>query len=233
MKRISGFGLLIFSMIFATGLKAQTVDDVINKHIEALGGKEKLLALKSYKMEGNLNTQGYDIAITITKLHNIGSRFDIEVAGTSNYQIITREKGISYMPIQGMSSPTDMPVEAFRAGQNQLDIQSPFLNYKEKESKVELLGSEKIDGEDHYKLKVTFKNGLSTTYFISHKSNMINRTVAKRTINGEETDLETNYGDYKQNADGYWFPYSSTGLQGDTNYDKIETNITVDPSIFK
>lgn len=233
MKKILSFGMIAFFMLFALITKAQTVDDVINKHIEALGGKEKLLSLNSVKMEGNLNTQGYDISITITKLHNVGLRIDIEVAGTSNYQIVTPEKGLSFMPIQGMSSPVEMPDEQFKAAQNQLDVQSTFLNYKDKGTAVELLGSEKVDGEDNYKLKVTSKNGLTTIYFIGHKNNLINKTSTKRMINGEEMDLETNYTDYKQNADGYWFSYSNSGLQGDTNFDKIETNVKVDPSIFK
>ena len=57
--------------------------------------------------------------------------------------------------------------------------------------------------------------------------------MGKRTINSEETDIETTYSNYKQNADGYWFPYTISGIQGETNYDSIETNITIDPSIFK
>ena len=39
--------------------------------------------------------------------------------------------------------------------------------------------------------------------------------------------------DYKQNADGYWFPYSVSTIQGTTIYDKISTNVTVDEGVFK
>ena len=235
MKNLIIFGIFILAMVLVQFVQAQTqtVDEVINKHIEALGGKEKLLSLKSVKYTGNINIQGNDVSIVQTKVNLKGMRIDISVAGTENYQFVTPEKGFVYMPVQGMTEPSPMPEDQVKSGQNQLDIQGPFLNYKEKGTAVELLGIEKLNGEDNYKLKVTFKNGLVTTYFIGAKNYYINKTVSKRNINGEDMDMETTFADYKQNADGFWFAYSTTSMQGDLIYDKIETNITVDENIFK
>jgi hypothetical protein len=50
---------------------------------------------------------------------------------------------------------------------------------------------------------------------------------------GVEKEFESVFSDYKQNADGYWFPYTMVATQGTTNFNKIETNITVDPKIFE
>lgn len=233
MRNLLIFGFFIIALIMVQFAQAQTADDVIDKYINALGGKEKLLSLNSVRMQGNINIQGTDVSLTITKLNNVGIRTDIEVMGTSNYQIVTAAKGVSFMPVQGMSAPTDMTDDQFKASQVQLDIQSPLLNYKDKGNKVELLGTEKIDGEDNYKLKITYKNGLVSLYFIGSKNNRINKTSGKRTINGEEMDVETTYSNYKQTPDGFWFAYTTSSMQGETNFDKIEANIKVDESIFK
>ena len=233
MKNLIIFGLFIMALVVAQFAQAQTVDDVINKYIEALGGKEKLAILKSVKYSGNINIQGTDVNIVQTKLNMKGMRLDISVAGTENYQIVTPEKGIVFMPVQGMTEPSPMPEDQLKSGQNQLDVQGVLLNYKEKGTAVELLGTEKLNGEDNHKLKITFKNGLVTTYFIGAKNYYINKTVSKRKVNGEETDMETTYTNYKQNADGFWFAYNNTSVQGDMIYDKIETNIPVDENIFK
>lgn len=235
MKNLIIFGMFIMGMVLVQFVQAQTqtVDEVINKHIEALGGKEKLLTLKSVRYTGNIDIQGNDVSIVQTKLNLKGMRMDISVAGTENYQFVTPEKGVVFMPVQGMTEPSPMPEDQVKSGQNQLDVQGPFLNYKEKGNAVELLGTEKLNGEDNYKLKVTFRNGLVTTYFIGAKNYYINKTVTKRKINGEDTDMETTYTNYKQNADGFWFSYSTTNMQGDMIYDKIETNIPVDENIFK
>lgn len=235
MKNLILFGMVVIGLVLVQYVQAQsqTVDEIINKYIEANGGKEKLLSLKSVRLTGNINIQGNDISIVQTKLHLKGMRMDITVADTENYQFVTPEKGVVYMPIQGITEPSPMPEDQVKSGQNQLDVQGPFLNYKEKGTNIELLGTEKLNGEDNYKLKVTYKNGLSTTYFIGTKNYQINKTMSKRKINGEDTDVETTYTGYKQNADGFWFPYSSTSMQGDMIYDKIETNITIDENIFK
>lgn len=229
MKNLMIFGMFILSLVFAQFAQAQTADDVVNKYIDALGGKEKLASLKSVRLSGNMSIQGNDIAITVTKLHMKGMRMDISVMGTENYQIITPGKGVSFMPVQGMASPTDMPEEQAKAAQSQLDVQSALLDYKEKGTAVEFLGAE---GND-FKLKVTFKTGVSTTYFIGKTDYRLNKTVSKRTINGEEMEIENTYTNYKQ-VDGFWFAFTSTSsVQGETNYDKIEVNIPVDENIFK
>jgi hypothetical protein len=235
MKNLIICGLFIMAMLPVQFVQAQvqTVDDVINKYVEALGGKEKLAALKSIKYSGSINIQGNDVTIVQTKLNMKGMRLDIFVAGTENYQIVTPEKGIVFMPVQGMTEPSPMPEAELKAGQNQLDVQGALFNYKEKGITVELLGTEKLNGEDNHKLKITFKNGLVTTCFIGAKNYRINKTVSKRMINGEEKDMETTYTNYKQNTDGFWFAYNSTSMQGEMVYDKIETNIAVDENIFK
>ncbi len=232
MKKILAFVFFAVSLIAVQSVSAQTVDDIIAKHLEALGGKEKLLTLNTIKMVGSMSIQGTDVSLTLTKQNNVGSRTDIEVMGTSNYQIVTAAKGTVFMPVQGMTDPQPMPAEQLKAAEVQLDLQSPFLNYKEKGNTVELDGTEKVGDEDNYKLKVTFKNGVVTTYLIGSKNSLVNKTRGKRIVNGEATDMETTLSDYKKNVDGYMFAYAISGPTGDINFDKIDTNIKVDPSIF-
>ena len=233
MKNLIVFGLFILSLVLVQFAQAQTADEVVNKYIDALGGKDKLSSLKSVKLTGSMSIQGTDISLTITKLHMKGMRMDISVMGTENYQIITPDKGTMFMPVQGMASPTDMPEEQLKAAQSQLDVQSSLLDYKEKGNSIELLGKEKVDGADNFKMKITFKNGITSTYFIGADNYRLNKSVSKRTINGEEMEIENTYSNYKQ-VDGFWFPFTATSsVQGETNYDKIETNVPVDESIFK
>jgi len=44
----------------ATAAQSQTVDEVISKHVEAIGGKEKLSQVKSVYIEGTANVMGND-----------------------------------------------------------------------------------------------------------------------------------------------------------------------------
>ena len=132
-----------------------------------------------------------------------------------------------------MTEPKEMDAEMVKGMQSSLDIQGQLFNYKEKGSTVELIGKENVEGEECYNIKLTNKTGNVTSYFISTKTHFKIKTSGKSNINGTETELTNTYSNYKQNADGYWFPYTSTNAQGTTDFSKIDTNIAVDESIFK
>ena len=233
MKKIVVFGLFLSVMLATQSANAQSVDDIVTKYMDAYGGKDKLISLKTVKMEGSMSAQGADLTITSIKSHMVGSRLDIEVMGTSNYQVVNTTKGSSFWPIRQMAGPADMEEEQYKSAYNQLDLQGALVNYKEKGTQVDYVGTEKVDGADAYKLKITFKNGVVSNYFIDAKTNRLVKMVAKQSGNGKEMEIETSYGDYKQNADGYWFPYTVTTPQGSIYYDKITTNLAVDVSLFK
>ena len=233
MKKIILSGLFLATLLLTQSVKAQSVDDIVLKYMDVMGGKEKMMSLKTVKMEGSMSVQGADLAITSTKSHMVGSRLDIDVMGTSNYQVINTTKGSSFWPIRQMPAPVDMDEAQFKSLYNQIDLQGPLVNYKEKGTQVEYIGTEKVDGSDAYKLKITYKNGAVTNYFIDTKTNRLVKTVAITSVNGKDTEVESTYADYKQNADGYWFAYSVTNMQGTVSYDKITTNMPVDETLFK
>ena len=233
MKKIVVFGLFLSVMLATQSANAQSVDDIVTKYMDAYGGKDKLISLKTVKMEGSMSAQGADLTITSIKSHMVGSRLDIEVMGTSNYQVVNTTKGSSFWPIRQMAGPADMEEEQYKSAYNQLDLQGALVNYKEKGTQVDYVGTEKVDGADAYKLKITYKNGAVTNYFIDTKTNRLVKTVAITSVNGKDTEVESTYADYKQNADGYWFAYSVTNMLGTVSYDKITTNMPVDETLFK
>ena len=234
MKQIKNVSLALLLLVSVQQLKAQTADEVIDKFINAVGGKEKLMALNSLKMDGSLNVQGFDVGLTITILNGKGSRTDISVPGQSDgYRIITPAKGWNFLPFQGQSAPEEASEDQVKAGQSGLDLQSPLLNYKEKGHKVELLGNEKVDGADCYKLKVTYKNGKVATLFINANTFYRVKSISTVNMNGEDTEIETTYSDFKKLPEGYTFPYSQTSSNGTIVYSTISVNKPVDENIFK
>lgn len=234
MKSLLVFCFFIISLVMVQFAQAQTVDEVIDNYINAIGGKEKLLAIKTIKMDGSLNVQGFDVSVVTTVSHGVGSRTDISVPGMGEgYQIMTPTKGWSYMPFQGQTAPEEVGEDIVKAGQSTLDIQSPFINYKEKGNTVELLGKDKAEGKDCFKLKLTNKFGKVTTVFIDATTYYRVKAVTKATVNNEEMDVETVYSDYRKNADGYVFAYAQTSPRGTITFSSIEINKPVDENIFK
>ena len=235
MKNLTVLGVSILLLVSAQFAQAQTVDEVISKHVEAMGGRQKIMSLSSALMTGTFTAMGATapINITTTKKHMIGSRIDIDADGVNNYQVITPENGWIFTPIQGDKEPRPLAEDQVRSLQVQLDLHGSFINHKEKGIKIEMEGKGTIDGALCYKLKVTSPNTNVTVYFINSQSNLIVKTSTKMFQFGNLEDVETAYSDYKQNADGYWFAYTTAGPRGVTHHDKIVTNIAVDEKIYK
>jgi hypothetical protein len=200
--------------------------------VESLGGKDKLATLKSLRMSGNMDASGNDISLVLSKLQDVGMRMDLEIMGSSNYQLMNDKTGWAFFPVMGMTEPKEMDAPLYKTSVAQLDIQGALFNYKQKGTTLELQGKEKVDGADAYKIKVNYKNGHSATYFIDEKTYRHVKTVSKTIANGAEVEVATTFTDFKQNADGYWFPYTMTNAQGTISFDKIESNVTLDPKMF-
>src|SRR5205085_5814483 len=109
----------------------------------------------------------------MTKSHMVGFRMDIEVMGTSNYQIANKTEGWVFMPVMGMKEPQKMDDAQYKASVNQFDLQGALVNYKDKGTAIESLGKETVDGSEAYKLKLTFSNGETSNYFIDAKTNRL------------------------------------------------------------
>lgn len=235
MKKITWLVIFILLCLSVQFAQAQTLDEIINKHMEAMGGRQKIIILSSALMTGTFTAIGgaTPINIVTTKKHMVGSRIDIEANGTNNYQVITPKNGWIFTPVQGDKVPRPLIEDQFKAGQVLLDLHGPFVNYSEKGNKIEMSGKDTVNGTVCYKLKVTSPNTNVTVYSIDSKSYFIVKASTKMFQFGALEDVVTTYSDYKKNAGGFWFAYTNITPRGETHYDKIETNLPVDVNIFK
>lgn len=213
-------------------LMAQTIDDIINKHIEARGGLEKLKTLQSAVMEGSMNQAGNDVIIKIYVVNNKAYKTEFSVMGQTGYSIITNTEGWSFSPFGGATSPTPIPAEQVKESQYGLDMVGGFVDYKAKGNKVEYLGKETIDGKECFKVKLTRPNGKIVTYFFD-SNYYIARTIINGTVNGQEQEVTTDYSDYRKTPNGFLFAYRRILPQGEMIFTKIEVNTKIDDAVFK
>lgn len=233
----------IFTFIIAMGLAApaasQTVDEIIAKNIEALGGIEKIRAVKTIRMTGKMTVgPGIEAPVVMELKRPNAMRMDITVQGMVGSQAYDGTKGWSLMPFAGSKVPQEMAADEMKLAQEQAEMDGPLVDYKAKGNTVELLGKEKVEGSDAYKLKVTLKNGVVRTMSIDAEHFLQIKEEAKRTIRGTEVDSETIVGDYKE-VGGMMFPHAiDSGQKGNPQrqklvIEKIELNVPIDDARFK
>lgn len=213
--------------------KAQTAEEIIAKHIEAIGGKDAWKKIVSITFDGTMNVQGNDIQISLVQLHGKGMRQDITVQGLSGYQIVTPTQGWTYLPFQGQTEVTAMSEEDVKRAQSELDVQGPLIDHKEKGHTVELAGKETIEGTECYKLSVTLSSGRKTVIFIDSKTYYAVRTNMSQQVNGQEQDMETSFSGFEKLREGIVMPKSMTLPYGTMTINKVEVNKPIDENLFK
>jgi hypothetical protein len=238
MKSVKLFSLFVATAFSFATVKAQTADEVITKHIEAIGGLENWKKVTSLVQTGTMAVQGMNIDVVNTIVHNKGSRQDINIMGMNNYVIITPTAGWSYMPVQQKTEVEPMTEEQVKQGQDALDIQGSLVDYKAKGHAVELLGKEDVDGTECFKLKVTKKDGGVETNFIDPKTYYIVKSTQVKKADGQETEVSYSFSNFTKLPEGIVVPMGMTiplgpGFNADFTIAKVEVNKAIDESIFK
>jgi len=225
--------------------KAQSVDEIINKYTETIGGKN-WEAVKSMKMFANVDNGGIKIPIevmimadgrTCTKFSFQGMNFtqgafDGETGWSTNFMTQKAEKSESDDTENSKRSSKEFPNGLLTANK---------LGYK-----ATLEGSEKVEGVDCFKIKLDKKTMLSEgkevpniEYYFIDKETFVPIMTESEISSGEMKGkiAQTKYSDY-QEVNGVYIAFSQNsgikdGMSQAITFDKIEINSTIDESVFK
>lgn len=233
MKLIKTSAIVIAAMLVSVCTFAQTAEEIVTKHIEAIGGAAAWKKVNSLYYEGKITVQGAEVNLTFTLLNGKGVRQNITFMGMTGYQIITPTAGWKFMPFQGQATAEAMTADELKQSADDLDVQGKLIDYKSKGNTVEYLGKDDVEGTECFKLKITSKAGNVETVFIDPKSYYIVRAVAKRTANGQENDVQTDLSNYQKLPEGIVVPFSIKLPDGELVISKAEVNKQVDESTFK
>jgi len=238
MKHSKQFFLFLLAGLFVAGsMKAQTADEIVSKHLDAIGGKDKLKSITSVNIDLSMQVMGNDAPSSTTLLVGKGYRSETDFNGQKMVQVVTDKGGWAINPMGGGTDPQPMPEDMVKQQRNQLNF-SPFVGYPDNGSKIELAGKDKVGTVDAYKLNLTDKDSVSTTYFIDPNTYYIVKMSKKAQAMGQEMELTATYSDFKKTDFGVTIPYTTEldfggQFQMTSNVKKVEFNKPVDPAVFE
>lgn len=230
MKKV--FLFLSFILLSHTLFYAQSVDEIVDKHLEAMGGKDKLNSLTSVVMEGKVSANGMEIPMNTIVVHNKGFRLDFSIMGMDAWIIMRPDSGWSFMPFQGQTAPEAIPEDQLKEGVGKLDLSSELCEYKSKGHTVEYLGMDDVEGTECHKLKCVAKSGKLTYYLLDPESYYIVKSISKEKAGGREFNAETKFSNYKKIDGGYIFPHTIESMNGPVDMVKITVNKPIPDSKF-
>jgi enterochelin esterase-like enzyme len=230
------FIIALIALISTTTIKAQTADDVIAKHIVAIGGKDKLSQMNNIYIESTIEAMGNESPNKVYIINGKAYRSESDMMGQRMVQVVSDKSGWAIMPFGGSSDPTAMTDDDYKANADAIYAGDPLINYKANGAKVELEGQEKVNDINAYKIKYTSKLGYETTFYIDPSSNYIIQSVRSSNVMGQKVTVTTTYSDYKKTDYGVFMPYATNTDMGQFAFKqstkKIEINKDIDANIF-
>ena len=230
MKSIKFF-LLALAAITTSSMYAQTVDEVISKHVDAIGGKEKLSQVKSLYSESSMEVMGNSVPEKEYLLEGKGFKSEVEFNGANIIQCWNDKNGWSVNPMMGGTDAQLIPDGIYKSTKPQIFIGGALIDYSAKGYKAELVGKE----NGSFKIKVT-ADGNETYYFIDATTYYLTKSIMKGEAMGQAAEITTVFSDHKKTDFGVVLAYTKSVDMGVFQYvqkvDKVEVNKTIDPKIF-
>jgi outer membrane lipoprotein-sorting protein len=231
-------GFLALAATIALPAAAQSVDEIIAKNLAAQGGEAKIRAVKSIRFTGKIEFGPAMQAPITLELKRPGMvRQEFTIQGMTGVQAYDGKAGWQVMPFQGKTDAEPMPADEVKIFEDQAEFEGPLMDYKTKGNTVELLGKDKVEGAEVYKLKVIKKNGMQKTIFIDADSSLEVKNVTKMTIHGTEVEQENTLSDYRE-VGGLMLPFAiESGQVGNPQkqhivIEKIELDPPIDNARF-
>jgi outer membrane lipoprotein-sorting protein len=232
---VSRCALVAFGILSASVAAAQTVDEIVARHVEARGGYERLKTIETMKITRTVATPFSDIQVVVYKKRPHLLRFEQTPPGQP---MIPR--GVSateaWDTVQG-KVVVRLPQAFAETRDLEADFDGLLINWKEKGHKVELVGKESMPGGDVYKLQVTTKSGASGHLYLDAKTYLDRRHV--NLTSNRQAQVVVDFGGWRD-VSGVKFPFDiaeeRTGkgpVQSLVTYtDRIEVNVPIEDAMF-
>ncbi len=192
-----------------TKKSAVSAKEVVDNYFKALGGKEKMEAVKTISMESTTKMMGMEIKGYVKKMAPNKVRQEQDMMGQKMLQVFDGENG--YMDQGGNKMP--LPPQAVEALKDSKIIEA--LNFKLKDDAT--VEEATIEGKTYYVLT----EGDAKSYF-DKETGLLYRSVSAKS--------DAIFSEYKA-FDGIKFPLKTTISANDQNIEIIVSNIVLNKGV--
>src|SRR4029077_15487151 len=235
-----------------------TAEQVIEKNLAARGGLQAWRGVQTLSMSGKVEASGngmpthsvqwvkieggqlakrpaeqVQLPFSLELKRGRKSRLELDFSGMTAVQVYDGTNGWKLRPFLSRHEVEAFTTDEMKAVALQSDLDGPLMDYAAKGTKVETDSTEKVEGSDAYRLKLTFKNGQTQHLWVDANTFLETKIEGTpRRLHGKYHPVEIYYRDYKT-VSGLMIPYvMETKVQGVKQPEKIEIeNVAVNPRV--
>jgi outer membrane lipoprotein-sorting protein len=227
----------------AHAASAQTADEIVEKHLAAIGGRAALSKLTSRMMAGTIaiSTPAGEFSGPIEIWNQSPNKvrtlinLDLSAVGVGKMTIDQRFDGTTGFAIDTLQGNRDITGDQLEGMRNGF-FPTPLLNYKQNGISIELTGKEKVGDRDAFVLVIKPKTGPSSKSYIDATTFVMFRQIVTADIPPVGTLEQTTDLSDEREVDGIKVAHkivSSSSVQNFTvTISKVEHNGALDQTLF-
>jgi hypothetical protein len=192
-----------------------SAENIVTRHLEARGGAQRLLALKTVVYRnGTYHEGGYTspgnafMAMARPYFKIVGDPADTAADYREGYD------GGAWEWYRSPGFVVRTVGAANAAIRHNLDPEGPFSDYRAKGTQIERIGDASIDGRNARGVRLTLRDGTRTDYFFDNETFLLvaARRAAPIHAFGTPVETEERFGDYRT-VDGIQFPFKAREVE--------------------
>ena len=210
--------------------------EIVNNNVAARGGLEAWRAVQALSLQGKMGAGGNKRAALAVPMPDPKAdrqqallpqrpteeaqlpfllelkrprkqRLELQFKGQTAIQVFDGTNGWKLRPFLNRSEVEPFTAEELRRASMQTELDGPLVDYAAKGTHVELDGTEKVEGRDTYRIRVTEKTGHTFHVWIDAKTFLEAKIEGQpRRLDGTDHGVEIYYRDYRT-VDGLQIPF--------------------------
>lgn len=226
-----------------TAAQTLTADQVIEKHLAAIGGRDALSKITSRRATGTVSVSSpvgdlsgpVEISAKAPAKTHVTIKLDLSAVGATEMVIHQMFDGTAGWVLNSMQGDMPMSADQLENSKNN-QFPTPLLHYKENGATATIEGTQKINDRDAYVITLKPKTGPATMMFFDKETFMLVRSSSHFTNpTMGEVDQVTEASDYRD-VNGikvaFVIAQSAGGQDLRMVFSKVEHNVDLPDAYF-
>jgi hypothetical protein len=216
--------------------EVRTIDELLEGHLEARGGRQQLAAVRSMRVVGRHALNSEYSAMRL--LRNRPNRYRLDARPRGQQLTLAYDGKTPWWvdPSTESARAAAMPLDGVENVLADADFDGPLIDYRAKGHQVELLGVEERDTGEAYALRVQLRRGAVEHWYLDRESLLAVERVSKHWEYRRIWELRTFFSDFRR-VDGIILPHliesEFSSMHRLLQIEKVELNLELPDELFE